>query len=504
MRHSKPRERAAVNMTADPDIFVRAARQLQQQNRAAEAIEAYERLLARWPSLSECWFNLAYLERQRRNFPAALAAYQRALDAGISRPEEVHLNRSVIYTEFLGRHAEAERELLLALALNPCFVPGWLNLANLCEDLGRREQASTAYLRILEIEPHCFEALARYANAQPPTPVDVHLIERLEQAIADPASGAAERASLGFALARLLDAAGQYPRAFAAASQANRASRDAAARDFVRYDRVEHDALIDRLIAAGSPAAPREPGPQRDGPRYDTPRPVFICGMFRSGSSLTEQLLSADPAVLAGGEREFLPHLVATELAPYPESLARVPAARLAEFAARYRAELAALGSGARFAVDKRPDNFLYIGLIKRLFPDALIVHTTRDALDTCLSIYFLHLDPRMSYALDLLDIGHYFCAYRRLMAHWKRVFPEDIYDFDYDALVRGPHSALQGLRAFLGLARNAPAAPIAGSPRAVKTASVWQVREPLYQRSSGRARHYAHELSALAAFLDR
>ena len=91
----------------------------------------------------------------------------------------------------------------------------------------------------------------------------------------------------------------------------------------------------------------------------------------------------------------------------------------MASFANTYRDELRRLFPGASYVTDKRPDNFLHIGLIKRLFPDSRIVHTTRDPLDNCLSIFFLHLDHSMGYALNLLDIGHYFRQYRRLMAHW-------------------------------------------------------------------------------------
>ena len=147
------------------------------------------------------------------------------------------------------------------------------------------------------------------------------------------------------------------------------------------------------------------------------------------------------------------------------------------------------------------PDNFFYLGLIKALLPDALIVHTTRDPLDNCLSVYFLHLDQRMSYALDLMDTGHFYRQYRRLMAHWKRLFAADIIDFDYDRFVRAPEASARALFTALGLEWDPQflELPRAG---AVKTASVWQVREPLYRRASGRARHYSQEVAPLRAYL--
>ena len=172
------------------------------------------------------------------------------------------------------------------------------------------------------------------------------------------------------------------------------------------------------------------------------------------------------------------------------------------QLAASYLDMLARLFPHGERVTDKRPDNFLYIGLIKRLFPDARIIHTARNALDNCLSIYFLHLDHSMSYALDLADIGHYYVQYRRLMTHWKTLYGADILDLDYDALVREPRPAIQRLTAFCGLEWEEACLSFEQTARAVKTASVWQVREPLYRRSSGRWRNYAAQLAPLAAYL--
>jgi hypothetical protein len=483
-------------LTGIPDALIREAAELRRQNRVPEAIDAYRRVLARSPGLAEIWFNLAVLLRQAHRFEEALDSYQRALGAGVSRPEEAHLNRSVIYTDYLRRHADAEHELRLALDLNPAFTPALLNLGNLCEDLGRREEALMLYARILAREPRCFEALARYANMQTRETAKPALLGQIKNAIEDPTASAAERANLGFALGRLLDLAGDYRVAFAAYRAANQASRASAAMAGVLYDRARQHAFVDRLIIGGM--APRR------APTHDPagPSPIFICGMFRSGSTLTEQLLAGSARVAAGGEFDFLPHLVGTELTPFPESLATLSAERLGALRKRYRAELARVSPHAHYVTDKRPDNFLYIGLIKSLYPDAKIVHTIRSPLDNCLSIYFLHLDQQMSYALDLMDIGHYFAEYRRLMTHWKANFAADIFDFDYDALVKDPLATLQGLYGFLGLEWAGEVPRVPAPAGAIKTASAWQVREPLYDTSSGRARHYAPELQELCDYL--
>jgi hypothetical protein len=224
--------------------------------------------------------------------------------------------------------------------------------------------------------------------------------------------------------------------------------------------------------------------------------------MFRSGSTLVEQLIAGHPLVMAGGELDFLPRTVQTTLAPFPESIASMSPPRLQALAAEYLGTLHDLFPEAGWVTDKRPDNFLYIGLIKLLFPDAKIVHPTRDPLDNCLSIYFLHLDQGMSYALDLMDIGHYYLMYRRLMAHWKMLFGADILDVNYDALVKEPKPAMEQLLAFLGLDWDERCLSVPQAGRAIKTASVWQVREPLYRRSSGRSRHYERQVSALRDYL--
>jgi tetratricopeptide (TPR) repeat protein len=496
-----------VEITAVPGAIaaeVRAAAHLAATGRLEEAAAAYQSLLARTPDLPDCWYELGLLQRRLRRYRAALDSYQQALRHGVSRPEEVHLNRAVVFADWLREEAAAERELGAALALNPAYLPALQNLANLHEDLGRREQALVVYERMLALEPNAFEALARYAQLQPVT-ADDPLIPRLRAALRHPAAGAAERASVGFALARRLDALGEYGAAFAAATAANGASR-ASAVPAVQYDRAAHERLIDALIAA-FPKPRKRPALAAAGVTAPSvsgaaPRPIFICGMFRSGSTLTERALARHPQVAAGGELDLLPHLAQSALAPFPARMRGIGDAALDQLAAAYLHEVGGLFPGARYVTDKRPDNFLLIGLIKALFPEARIVHTTRDALDTCLSIFFLHLDQRLPWALDLLDTGHYFRQYQRLMDHWRSLYGADILDFSYDALVKDPQPAAQRLFGFCGLDFCESYLEFAASPGAVKTASVWQVREGLYRHASGRARHYARELAPLATYL--
>jgi tetratricopeptide (TPR) repeat protein len=479
-------------MSSEAAALIREANALRQAGRLLEAQAAYVHILSRWPALPDCWFNLGVVQRRAGNLQAALLSYQEALARGISGPEEVHLNRAVIYSK-LRQDEAAEGELRNALKANPSYVPALLNLANLHEDRARREDARALYEQALALEPNCFLALARLANLSPPEACDEPLIARLRAALRQPTATAADRADLGFALGRALDAKGEYAAAFEAYEAANRESRASAMPAVAPYDRAAQEHVTEQLMAAPlpKPLAPAPAGASR-------PRPIFVCGMYRSGSTLAEQLLAGHPQVVAGGELDLLPAMIASELLPFPESLTTTPPAKLERLASRYREQLATLFPGAAYVTDKRPDNFFCIGLIKTLFPDAKIVHTTRNALDNCLSVFFLHLDPRLSYASDLRDTGHFYRQYRRVMAHWKRLFGSDIVEFDYDEFVRAPEVAGPRLFGSLELGWDPRFLEFPHSPGSVRTASVWQVRESLYQSSSGRARHYERELAAL------
>ncbi|MBI5941792.1 MAG: sulfotransferase [Caulobacterales bacterium] len=479
-------------MSPSLESLIGQAAQLRRAGRTLEALAAYETLLAAHPNLPDSWYNLALLQRKAGRPEAALASYDQALRRGVSDPEEVRLNRAVILSDDLRREAEAEAELAAALALNPAYVPALLNLGNLHEDRGRRADAAAAYEAILALDPNDPDALARLGGLATPAGPDDPLIGRLRGALGRHRRAA--EAALGFSLGRMLDAAGAYDEAFAAYVAANAASR---ASGTARYDRAAMEARVDALIAAF-------PEPWTGPPVARTrPPPVFICGMFRSGSTLVEQVLASHARVTAGGELDLIPAMTRGPLAPWPDSLKTTAPATLDALAAGCLATLSALFPAADLLTDKRPDNLMHVGLIKRLFPDAKIVNTVRDPLDNALSVYFLHLDHGMAYALDLLDIGHYQRQQQRLMTHWKALYPDDIFAFDYDAFVADPRGPLERLLALLDLDWDENCLSFHRLDNAVKTASVWQVREPLYQRSSGRSRHYQRQLAPLKAWLE-
>jgi tetratricopeptide (TPR) repeat protein len=496
----------ATSPTAPTELTAleRQAAEWLRQGRRTEALAAYRRLVEAEPSRAEAWFNLGYLLRHGGEFEPALHAYAQALAHQVPSPEEAHLNRAVILTDHLRRDAEAANELAQALKLRPDFAPALLNLGNLHEEQGEAEQAAACYERLLALpaasQPGtpafglAHEALARLPQLRRPQHADDPLLQRLRQAAQDaPGLEPAVRANLLFALGRALDAVGAYDAAFEAFARAHAA----ATRGRPVHNRAASQQLVDALIAAPVPSAGDPAQGEAAGPA-----PLFICGQFRSGSTLVERVLGAHPQVTAGGEIDFLLRQASGPLRPYPQSLDTLTPERTAELARAYREHLARVfpdAAGQAYITDKRPDNVLLIGLIKRLFPAARIVHTVRHPLDTGLSIYTQHLSARLaSYAHDLGDIGHFIGQSQRLMAHWRAQFGADIHDFDYDAFVREPEPELRRLLAFLGLPWDDACLRFHEAGGLVKTASYWQVRQPLYRESSGRWRHYERQLAPL------
>ncbi|QTC91488.1 tetratricopeptide repeat-containing sulfotransferase family protein [Brevundimonas goettingensis] len=478
-------------MSVEAETLLRQAQSHKAAGRPAEAAEAYGALLALRPNMPDTWFNLAMMQRQAGRPAAALGAYQEALDRRISGPEEVHLNRAVIYSDDLGQADAAEAELKTALAIQPAYLAAWLNLGNLYEDKGERDQARSAYRRALDLAPPQAAplALARLANATRFTDAADPLIEAMGLLLAQAGASDASRAEVGYALGRALDEVQSYDQAFAAYAEANAASRRATG---ATYDRAAQEAFVDRSIATFPKPVPTVWDP--------TGAPVFILGMFRSGSTLVERILAAHDGVTSGGELALTPRIVSA-IAPYPEAAGEASPATAAGWRKSYLDQLHAARPGAALVTDKRPDNFLHIGLIKTMFPDAKIIHTVRQPLDMILSNWFLHLDASMAYAMDLEDAAHWYGQHERLMAHWKSLYP-DILTVDYDALVADPRPEIERVLTYCGLDWQDQVMEFHKAGGAVRTASVWQIREPLYRKSSGRWRNYESHLGGLRGLL--
>lgn len=488
-------------MSESTRALLLAATTMFRQGQRAQAIGMFRQALAHDPGYSEGWYELGYLLKAQGAYQEALDAYGEALARGIQRPEEVHLNRAVIFADYTRRDDDAQRELEAALAIAPGYLPARLNLGNLHEERGDRDAAIACYDAILAAandsvdDPHRdlrFEALSRVVKLRRPATLADPLLGELRDASSAQVSPGT-RVNLLFALGETCDRIGAIEPAFDAFAKANRWLLRIHGR---RYDPAVAARATATMIEtfASADTGPHEPGAGAE--------PLFICGMYRSGSTLIEQVLGSHPLVTPGGEVPHLRQLAHGRLAPFPASMATRDPGRDTALAADYREQLQALfpqSAGGRYITDKRPDNYLLIGLIKRLLPAAKIVHTVRNPLDNGLSVFMQHLNPLVAgYSCDLADIGHHYGQYRRLMAHWKSLYPDSIFEFDYDAFVREPQPALERLLAFLGLPWDDRCLAFHRLGNTVKTASYWQVRQPLHANASGRWRQYGSHLDPM------
>lgn len=476
-------------MPSDLPTLIRTADAQLRAGYSAAALVAYGEVVAADPTQADAWFNLGWLHRNARRFDAALDAYAKAIGAGVAQPEEAHLNRAAILSDHLFRADDAVAELHTALVLDPEFVPAWLSLGQIEEDRGRAEAARAAYAAAVRLNPGNGRALGRLAGLDVQAGRAGEAVAALEAAL-PLAPTADDRADLLFGLGTALDAEGRYDQAWQAFEAANHFAVTASP---ARHDGAAEVTLTDRLIAALPKAlAPiaAEAGAA----------PVFICGMFRSGSTLAEQILGRHPAVATLGELETVPALVGS-VAAYPESLADLAPARWQELRGAYLAERGPLPAGVRMWTDKRCDNYRHIGFIKALFPNARIVETVRQPLDNLLSAWFLRFGEGVTHAHDLTAAAQHYVQYRRLMAHWRCLYP-DIIRFDYDDAVAAPRATVGALLAALELPWDEACLSPQSGAGPVRTASAWAVRQPLHTRSSGRWRNYAKHLDRVGAIL--
>jgi tetratricopeptide (TPR) repeat protein len=452
--------------------------------RRDEAIDHYRAALAIDPTMATIWYNIGWALRSARQFEGALHAYGEALKHGIRDPEEARLNRAAILADHLYQPDAAIDELNAALADAPAFVPALLNLGTLYEDSGRAAPARQAYRRALAYAPANGRALARLAMID----LAAGHISKALGALAGGlriANAPADRAEVLYATATALDADGQYDAAFETLSTANTLAKVGARN---RYDPQAHERLITRLIETF-----RAPRSFAVAQIEQVLQPIFIVGMFRSGSTLVEQLLARHSTIIAGGELEFIPALVQSQLAGYPEAITQLDQAAINATRSAYLTELARVAPVGR-VTDKRCDNILHIGLIKTLFPEAPIIHTVRTPLDTLISVLFLHFGEGISYGHDQRDAAHYYIQYRRLLDHWRSLYGAQIFDVDYDNVVVDPRVEIEPTLKSFGLTWE-PEAGRADQERSVRTASSWQVRKALHRQSSGRWHQYARHL---------
>ncbi len=396
-----------------------------------------------------------------------------------------------------GRLEEAAEAFESAAGLEGDGIASLLQLANVYSDLGNETAARDAYSRALAKNPASGTAhygLALLKRFEPDDPQ----IAQIRHALTD-AGDTNDTASLWYALGRALDQTGQTDAAFAAFEQANRIKRTLT--DFsIEAERSNTRRIIDSF------PAPLFGRPELPGFRSDLP--VFVVGMPRSGTTLVEQILDSHPQVHGAGELNDLWRTVAgvtRSLPPgqsLPEAVSLVPDAAWRSLGEQLVERMSGYAPQALRVVDKLPFNYTLLGVIRLMLPDARIVYCRRDPLDTCLSSYMTSFGNDRGFTCDLAELGETWRLHAELMDHWSRVLPGGVFTMVYEDLVTDLEGQSRRLVDALGLEWSDSCLDFHRNTRPVVTASMTQVRRPVYTSSIGRWRRFQDHLGPLITAL--
>lgn len=496
-RHADAEEfaRAAANLAPEaPDTCAALSRALRLLGRPRQAIQWGECARQAQPNEPQHCIHLAldYLVAGLRDRAEEQA--RRALELAPQDPEAHATLANVLLAG--GDWDEALASADRALELAPGQEEVQATKAAILERLGRSEEAFALVRPLVEGRASFLvRALNSYVTLARRLGRQAEAVGYLERGIVSPGMPQGSRVEMLFQAAHLYDELDQRDKAFAALSEANRLKPR-------HYDAAAEERRMERHRAVYSAEFLRSAACSGDHSR----RPVFIVGMPRSGTSLTEQILASHPQVHGAGELtelgrlvEDLPRRLGSD-DPYPDCMAAWTGEAAREVAGEYQAYLDRLAPAeAARVTDKLPTNFLHLGLISLLFPDAAIIHCRRDPLDTCLSCYFQNFGAAgLAFAYDLEGLGHFYRLYEGLMDHWRTVLPRPMLELDYETLVAEPEAQTRRLLEYCGLPWDDACLRFYETERRTTTASYDQVRRPIYTQSVKRWQRYDAYLEPL------
>jgi Flp pilus assembly protein TadD len=368
-----------------------------------------------------------------------------------------------------------------------------LGLAQIARVDGRFDEAQSLLKRTLQISPKMPTAWAALNSTRKMTIADSDWFATAEQ-IADSGVPLWEETQLRFAMGKFCDDIKEYDRAFANYRRGNELLKSVSD----KYDRQVHGSFADdmiRVYTRETLAAIEEAGSA-------SPKPVFVLGMPRSGTSLTEQIIASHPAAGGVGELDFWLKTAVANLDGIRQQILDLPARK--KLAGDYLSRVERRCPDALRIVDKTPANSDYVGLILSVFPKARIIRMRRDPIDTCLSCYFQNFSTGMTYTMDLADLADYYRIHQRLMNHWCSALPsETILEVPYEGLVSDQETWTRKILNFIGLEWDKRCLAFYETKRSVVTASAWQVRQKVYGQSVQRWRNYEKFIGPLKGLRD-
>lgn len=459
---------------------------LRELGQRREALTAYRQAVELDPKRADSHSNLGHTLLESRRVPEAAESFRSALAL---QPNHVAAHLGLTAAQRLqGLGSEAEATCDAALAFAPQNHDTLVLLGELRADRGEFAEAQELFERVRIADPEFTSAYCSIAAHRRMTRDDASWLQGAE-ALLDKPLPLAEEIQLRYALGKYFDDIGEYDPAFSNHQEGNELTK----RYGGRYDAEHLTALVGRIIKRCDAGFVRAQWPASSA----SEEPVFIIGMPRSGTSLTEQILASHPAVFGAGEVRFWDGAFAglEERPPTGVELGQ----RLADMGEKYLQRLRERAGGALRITDKMPANFFYAGLIHAVLPRARIIHLQRHPLDTCLSVYFQNFFNVSPYANDLNHLAHYYGQYLRIMAHWRSVLPEHaLLEVPYEGLAQDAERWTRRMLEFVGLPWDPQCLEFHQTRRVVITASKWQVRQKINSRSVGRWRNYEKHLTPL------
>jgi tetratricopeptide (TPR) repeat protein len=438
----------------------------------------------------------AKIQLRRNNLVAAEQAVRMAIQQEPDNHDALTVMGQILHET--DRYDEAIEVLEKALKSRPEH-PEALNFYGVAlKSVGRLDEARETILKALKLNDAMYGAYANLNDlvdfSEGPGEALFNRMEAIFESAPNPEAD--QFLPLHFAYAKALDDRGQHEKALEHYITGGKMKRAQ-----LEYKESETFGFFDSIREA----FPKEVFENRKWAGLDDDRPVFIVGMPRSGSTLVEQILSSHPGVYGAGEVKHLSRALGQlrdrfpSLPKYPEMAGKMTPAQFELAAKSYQKALENGAGDAKRITDKLLTNYFFLGLINLLFPKAKVIHTRRDPVDTCLSGFTKLFKDDMPHSYDLTELGHYYGKYREIMEHWEKVLPEGVLiTVQYEDVVADTEKEAKRLIEFLGLPWDKKCVDFHKSDRPVKTASVAQVRKPIYKTSVKRWKKYGEGLQPL------
>ncbi len=457
--------------------------------RNPDAEKLLRRALELAPAFVGARANLATaLHRQNKTAEAIAELDQLVLDDP-AHPGYANLRAAVVSR--IGEFDEAIALYEQVLAQHDRQPKIWMSYGHALKTVGRQEESIAAYRRATVLNPSFGDAWWSIANLKA-VRLGEDDIAAMLRGLSDPQAGLDDRFHLHFALGKAMDDNGRPREAFDHYYEANRLRREA-----LPYYAEDTSRMVDAMIALFSP----EFVASRNGQGSPAPDPIFIVGMPRAGSTLIEQILSSHSMVEGTMELPDIPALV-NELGRemrYPEGIADLQPERLRDLGDTFMARTQVQRhEGKPFFIDKLPNNWMQIGLIHLILPNARIIDARRHPLDCGYSNYRQHYARGQAFSYGLSDIGHYYADYVRLMRHFDRLLPGRVHRVIHENMLDDPEGEVRRLLAALGLPFEDACLNFHQNKRAVRTASSEQVRRPINRDGAGLWEPVADRLAPL------